>query len=177
MARLGADGKTGRDFPSMTRVEQQEALREAVELTRKQDKPRRRVKVVNDALYNSQKNYVERHGGVVKRDAEAEEHLDKLGAGASSLDDAVLLRPDASTSEVLEEVFHFKQNLRGDYSDAPVDEMVTRREIDAQKFLLSVAERYNIPRSETELTKRNLARYESDLRKILEQRRSGHESE
>ena len=86
-------------------------------------------------------------------------------------------RPDASTSEVLEEVFHFKQNLRGDYSDAPVDEMVTRREIDAQKFLLSVAERYNIPRSETELTKRNLARYESDLRKILEQRRSGHESE
>jgi len=94
VARLGADGKTGRDFPSMTRVEQQEALREAVELTRKQDKPRRRVKVVNNALYNSQKNYVERHGGVVKRDAEAEEHLDKLGAGASSLDDAVLLRPD-----------------------------------------------------------------------------------
>ena len=40
VARLGADGKTGRDFPSMTRAEQQEALREAVELTRKQDKPR-----------------------------------------------------------------------------------------------------------------------------------------
>ena len=39
VARLGADGKTGRDFPSMTRAEQQEALREAVELTRKQDKP------------------------------------------------------------------------------------------------------------------------------------------
>jgi hypothetical protein len=55
--------------------------------------------------------------------------------------------------------------------------MVARREIDAQKFLLSVAERYNIPISETELTKRNLARYESDLREILEQRRSGHESE
>lgn len=177
VARLGSDGRAGRDFPSMTRAEQQEVLKEAVELTRKQDKPRRNVRVVNDALYNSQKNYVERHGGVVKRDAEAEEHLDKLGAGASSLDDAVLLRPDASTSEVLEEVFHFKQNLRGDYSDAPVDEMVARREIDAQKFLLSVAERYNIPISETELTKRNLARYESDLREILEQRRSGHESE
>ena len=177
VAKLGADGKTGRDFLSMTRAEQQEVLKEAVELTRKQDKPRRNVRVVNDALYNSQKNYVERHGGVVKRDAEAEEHLDKLGAGASSLDDAVLLRPDASTSEVLEEVFHFKQNLRGDYSDAPVDEMVARRETDAQKFLLSVAERSNIPILETELTKRNLARYESDLREILEQRRSGHESE
>jgi hypothetical protein len=174
---LERQGKTGRDFPAMSRAEQQEVLKEAVELTRKQDKPRRNVRVVNDALYNSQKNYVERHGGVVKRDAEAEEHLDKLGAGASSLDDAVLLRPDASTSEVLEEVFHFKQNLRGDYSDAPVDEMVARREIDAQKFLLSVAKRYNIPISETELTKRNLARYESDLREILEQRRSGHESE
>jgi hypothetical protein len=174
---LKRQGKTGRDFPAMSRAGQQEVLKEAVELTRKQDKPRRNVRVVNDALYNSQKNYVERHGGVVKRDAEAEEHLDKLGAGASSLDDAVLLRPDASTSEVLEEVFHFKQNLRGDYSDAPVDEMVARREIDAQKFLLSVAERYNIPISETELTKRNLARYESDLREILEQRRSGHESE
>lgn len=40
VARLGADGKTGHDFPSMTGAEQQEALREAVELTRKQDKPR-----------------------------------------------------------------------------------------------------------------------------------------
>ena len=59
VSQLNSDGRTGRDFPSMTRAEQQAVLRQAVELTRKQDKPRRRVKVVNDALYNSQKNYVD----------------------------------------------------------------------------------------------------------------------
>lgn len=83
VSQLNADGRTGRDFPSMIRAEQQEALKRAAELTRRQHKPRRDVKVVNEALFNSQKNYVERHGGIVKRDAEAEEHLDKLGVGAS----------------------------------------------------------------------------------------------
>ena len=116
VSQLNADGRTGRDFPSMTRAEQQEALRQAVELTRKQDKPRRRVKVVNDALYNSQKNYVERHGGkVIRGDKEWEDHLDKMGAGASAVGDTIILRNDATTSEVLEEVFHFWQSQRGDY--------------------------------------------------------------
>lgn len=174
---LKRQGKTGRDFPSMTRAEQQQTFRDASELLRKQDKSRRDVKVVNDALYNSQKNYVERHGGVVKRDAEAAAYLSMKGAGASNCGEVLMFRPDASTSEVLEEVFHFKQHQRGDYSSMPLEEMVVRREIDAQRYLLSVSKRYNIPSSEVELTKKNLTEYEADLKRILERRRSRHEGD
>lgn len=160
VARLGADGKTGRDFPSMSRAEQQEALREAVELTRKQDKPRRNVQVVNDALYNSQKNYVERHGGkVIRGDKEWEDHLDKMGAGASAVGDTIILRNDATTSEVLEEVFHFRQSQRGDYSEFDAETMRNLRKRDAQMYLLDSEKQYNIPKEETEQTRKALDYY------------------
>ena len=74
---------------------------------------------------------------------------------------------------MLEEVYHFRQDLRGDYADLPQDEMVTRREIDAQNYLLGVTERYRIPDSEVEQTKRNLAGYEADLRKMEARRHEG----
>lgn len=125
------------------------------------------VKPVNEHLYNSQKNYVERHGGVILRGGpDIGKHLDEMGADASNIGDIIFLREDASTSEVLEEVFHFEQHKRGDYADADAEEMVVRREIDAQRYLLSVAKRYNIPESETEQTKRSLAEYERLLDSI-----------
>lgn len=165
VSQLNADGRTGRGFPSMTRAEQQEALRQAVELTRKQDKPRRRVKVVNDALYNSQKNYVERHGGkVIRGDKEWEDHLDKMGAGASAVGDTIILRNDATTSEVLEEVFHFWQSQRGDYSEFDAETMRNLRERDAQMYLLDSEEQYNIPKEENEQTKKAIDYYLGKLR-------------
>lgn len=89
-----------------------------------------------------------------------------MEADASNIGDVILLREDASTSEVLEEVFHFKQHKRGDYADADEQEMTVRREIDAQRYLLSVAKRYHIPESETEQTKMALAEYERRLDSI-----------
>lgn len=125
------------------------------------------VKPVNEHLYNSQKNYVERHGGtIIRGGSDIEKHLDEMEADASNIGDVILLREDASTSEVLEEVFHFKQHKRGDYADADEQEMTVRREIDAQRYLLSVAKRYNIPESETEQTKMALAEYERRLDSI-----------
>lgn len=125
------------------------------------------VKPVNEHLYNSQKNYVERHGGtIIRGGSDIEKHLDEMEADASSIGDVILLREDASTSEVLEEVFHFKQHKRGDYADADEQEMTVRREIDAQRYLLSVARRYNIPESETKQTKMALAEYERRLDSI-----------
>ena len=121
-------------------------------------------KPVNEQLYSSQKNYVERHGGLVIRgDAEWESHLDKRGADAASIGDTIVLRSDATTSEVLEEVFHFKQQRRGDYAEEP--SRITRllRERDAQNYLLSVAKRYNIPERETEQTRSALADYLKEL--------------
>lgn len=163
---LERQGKTGRDFPAMSRAEQQEVLKEAVELTRKQDKPCRNVRVVNDALYNSQKNYVERHGGkVIRGDKEWEDHLDKMGVGASAVGDTIILRNDATTSEVLEEVFHFRQSQRGDYSEFDTETMRNLRERDAQMYLLDSEKQYNIPKEETEQTKKALDYYLGKLRR------------
>ena len=80
----------------------------------------------------------------------------------------ILFQDPPTTSEVLEEVLHFKQDMRGDYSDIGGEEMILRREIDAQNYLLSVSKRYNIPRSEVEQTRKNLKAYTDRLREITE---------
>ena len=122
---------------------------------------------MNEALYNSQKNYVERHGGVVLRGGEeVERHLDSVHADASHIGGAILPRENATTSDVLEEVFHFQQDIRGDYSDRPDKEMGILREIDAQRYLIDVAERYNIPEDETRQTRAALAEYEKSLKGV-----------
>lgn len=163
-------GISSGSFRKLSRGDQQKALdaalARAVELARKQDKPRRNVRVVNDALYNSQKNYVERHGGkVIRGDKEWEGHLDKMGAGASAVGDTIILRNDATTSEVLEEVFHFRQSQRGDYSEFDAETMRNLRERDAQMYLLDSEKQYNIPKEETEQTKKALDYYLGKLRR------------
>lgn len=169
--QLGEYSISSGSFRKLSRGDQQKALdaalARAVELTRKQDKPRRNVKVVNDALYNSQKHYVERHGGkVIRGDKSWEAHLDNMGADASTLGDSIILRSDATTSEVLEEVFHFKQHQRGDYSQYGAEVMRCLRERDAQMYLLDSAKRYNIPEKETAQTRKALAYYLEQLREM-----------
>lgn len=154
-------------FRKMSAGDQQKVLDTA--LTRKKptetELRRASCKPVNEALYNSQKNYVERHGGLVIRgDASWEAHLDKEKVDAAAIGDTIILRSDATTSEVLEEVFHFRQQLRGDYSDKPTRVMRLLRERDAQNYLLGVAKRYNIPEQETEQTRSALADYMRDLK-------------
>lgn len=159
-------GGTLRDFAALTASEQQRLFRDAMtrRMPTEREKRRASVKPVNDALYHSQKNYVERHGGLVLRGGdEVERHLDRSGADAACIGGIVMLREDATASEVLEEVFHFQQDQRGDYSGLDWETMFLRREIDAQRYLLSVSERYNIPKAETEQTKENLLHYEKRL--------------
>ena len=135
------------------------------------ERERAGYKPVNETLYNSRKNYVERHGGIVMRGGdEVTRHLDRQGAGGSCNNDVILLRDDATTSEVLEETYHFEQNRSGEYEKYPDDEVNLRIEIDAQKWLLSVSKRYNIPRDEIEQTKKNLAVYERKLDEVLRSR-------
>lgn len=118
------------------------------------------AKPVNEALYNSLKNYVIRHGGVVMRGGdEVERHLDSVNADAGHLPGIIFLRERATTSDVLEEVFHFKQEERGDYSEHDDALRELLRERDAQRYLLSVTEQYNIPKSEVEQTKEALSYY------------------
>lgn len=172
-------GGSGKKSAGGTAVSEGERAKSATRQSPQADVPMKRkadsanpqkrasVKPVNEHLYNSQKNYVERHGGtIIRGGSDIEKHLDEMEADASNIGDVILLREDASTSEVLEEVFHFKQHKRGDYADADEQEMTVRREIDAQRYLLSVAKRYHIPESETEQTKMALAEYERRLDSI-----------
>lgn len=162
-------GVSARDFSMLSKANQQSVFKAA--LARKKptgmEVRRSSMKPINDALYSSQKNYVERHGGVVLRGCEeAERHLDGMGVDAAYMTGAgvIMLRHDATTSEVLEEVYHFQQDQRGDYSDKNAAVMALLRERDAQRYLLSVAGRYNIPKSETAQTEKALEGYLQKLK-------------
>lgn len=114
------------------------------EQLRQTPKPSERadIKPINEQLYSTLKNIVERRGGEFLRGGEeVERHLDAQQAAASQVGGAIMFHDPPNTSEVLEEVFHFQQDQRGDYSDLPPDEMVLRREIAAQNYLLSVTKR------------------------------------
>lgn len=173
MRRELADiGLTVRQFPSLTASQQQDILKAALTRRKPTDAERRRasMKPVDEQLYASQRNYVERHGGIVLRGgAEVEKHLDDMSADASQIGGVIMLREPPTTSEVLEEVFHFDQERRGDYADEG-EKTELLREIDAQKYLLSVARRYNIPESESAQTRDALAYYE---RKLIESEGGG----
>ncbi len=132
----------------------------------KQETRRESLKPVNEALYNSKINYMTRHGGVIVRNEEAEKHLDKFEADAGHIGKITFFRKKVTTSELLEEAFHFEQELRGDYNDHPLRE--TLREIDAQNYLLGITERYNIPKEEVLQTEKNLEYYKSILAEFNE---------
>ncbi|MBQ3007039.1 MAG: hypothetical protein IJD78_05695 [Clostridia bacterium] len=125
-------------------------------------------KIIDKATYNKlTKKFVSR-GGLIIRGEEAAKHLGK-GHSASYLPslNAAFIRDDATVSDVLEEMYHAEQDRNNMYGSVLDDETIIKREIDAQKYLISVAERYKIPLEETEETKRNLADYENQL-KIFE---------
>jgi hypothetical protein len=126
--------------------------------------------IIDKPTYNKlTKNFV-KNGGVIIRGEEARRHLNKQGAYASYVvgANAAFIRDDATVSDVAEEMFHAKQDRKKIYSEYSMNEMLTRREIDAQNYLLSVTEKYKIPISEAETTKKNLAYYKDELSRILE---------
>ena len=110
-----------------------------------------------------------KHGGIIVRGKEAERHLEKQGAYASYFmgGNFAFIRDDATVSDVLEEMYHAEQDRKNMFSEYPDREILVRREIDAQKYLISVAEKYKIPIEETEITQLNLKKYEARLSEIL----------
>lgn len=122
--------------------------------------------IINQATYHKLTNPVIKKGGTVitaTADNDLLRYLDDRKATAVTIGDTIILRADATTTEVLEEVFHFNQNragLNGQYSD------IQRRimnEIDAQEYLISVADKYNIPQAEREETKALLESYKKQM--------------
>lgn len=111
-------------------------------------------------------------GGIIIRGEEADRFLEKLGAYASYLvgSKIAFIRDGATISDVLDEMYHAKQDRRGDYNNLVFSEMILRREIDAQKYLLKMSEKYKIPIiEEIQVTTQNLKTYQLKLQEFLKQ--------
>jgi len=107
-------------------------------------------------------------GGIIIRGEIAMKHLEKVGANASYMagGNIAFISDDATISDVLEEMYHAKQdraNMFGALSKNA--DVLLKREIDAQKYLLKVAKKYKIPVEETKKTLKNLKIYEELLKK------------
>lgn len=124
-------------------------------------------KIIDKATYNKLTRKFISHNGLIIRGEEAAKHLGE-GHSASYLPslNTAFIRDDATVSDVLEEMYHAEQDRNNMYGSVLNDEIIIKREIDAQKYLISVAEKYKIPLEETEETKRNLAYYENQLKEL-----------
>lgn len=127
------------------------------------------IEIIDEVTYNKLIRNAKRNGGVIIRGtSEVEEHLAKNGSTASCIGDVLLFSKNATISDVLEETYHFNQNLKKMNHNKPAKERLLLNEIDAQNYLLSVSDKYHIPESELEVTKKNLADYEKALEEYYE---------
>lgn len=129
--------------------------------------------IIEKPLYNKLTKKFVRNGGIIIRGEEAEQHLKDM-AYASYLPslNAAFISDEPSVSDVLEEMYHAEQdriNMFGNLSTSgdKCTEILLRREIDAQKHLLSLTDKYKIPQSEVDVTKANLTHYEEQLKELL----------
>ena len=80
--------------------------------------------------------------------------------------ESIIFRPDATVTEVLEEVYHFEQNKKKMNYQWEHKVMRTLNEIDAQIYLITVADKYKIPLKEREETRALLRKYEEELEQL-----------
>lgn len=127
------------------------------------------IEIIDEATYNKLIRNVKRNGATVIRGSdEVEEHLAKNGSTASCIGKVLMFSENATISDVLEETYHFMQNINKVNSNKPMKELLLLNEIDAQEYLLSVADKYRIPESELAVTRKNLEDYKKALEKYYE---------
>lgn len=121
-------------------------------------------KIIDKTTYHKIINPAIKKGADIRiADGEILERLKKENATAVTYGDVIFFREDATVSDVLEEVHHFYQNKSGLNSQYRQRQRIILNEIDAKEYLLSVADKYNIPKDETELTKKQLQSYKSEM--------------
>lgn len=104
-------------------------------------------------------------GGFVWQDDKAAEYLKTRGVDACCLGrDLVVLQKRPLISEILEELFHAKQFKNGLVIDGEGSKILA--EIEAQEYLISVAEEFNIPKSEQRQTENALEKYKQKLKEL-----------
>lgn len=114
------------------------------------------------------RDFVKNRGEII-RGKDAEDHLAQQGAYASYLPslNAAFIRDEATVSDVLEEMYHAKQDRGNHFGTVLTEEVFLRREIEAQQYLLECVERYKIPEEQTKITLENLKDYQQKLHKLL----------
>lgn len=138
-----------------------------IKLKRKASDPRKGLKFISDDVFNNLTIAVKKKGAIIIRGTkEAEEHLEKQGAAASIVGDALIFRKDVCISEVLEETYHFEQNIAKMNDDKGEPLRSILNEIDAKQYLLDNANKYKIPRNEIEVTQKQLVEYQKQLEKF-----------
>ena len=144
-------------------------------------RPNRRIgsegqQIIDKPTYNKLTKAFIKHGGIIQDDDEAVEHLRRSGAHAAYLPslNVILVSTEATVSDILEETYHAEQDRTHMYGEFVTDEVLLRREIDAQNYLISMKDRYKIPDEETQETRANLAKYEQRLIKLLENQGGEH---
>lgn len=132
--------------------------------------------IIDKPTYNKITRDFLKHDGIIIRGDEAEQHLKQQGAYASYMagGNFAFIRDDATVSDVLEEMYHAWQDRTDMFTaEYESDEIILRREIDAQNYLLSVIDKYKIPVEESSVTKRNLEMYENLLEELIEKKGGG----
>ena len=75
-------------------------------------------------------------------------------------------KKDFIHSDVLEETYHYKQNVNKLNNELPQRFRSILNEIDAKEYLIKNAQKFKIPREETELTQKQLESYKQLLEKL-----------
>ena len=97
-------------------------------------------------------------GGFVWQGDKADEYLKARGVDACCLGhDLIVLQKRPLISEILEELFHSEQFKNGLVIDGEESKILA--EIEAQEYLISVAEEFNISKSEQRQTENALEKY------------------
>ena len=132
-------------------------------LFRNKDSNKRRP--INIARQNRLTRDFRQNGGVIFQSPVGDQYLKKIGAAALNYNEKTIILPTKPTiSEVLEELYHAEQYRNGKIDPNDYVSKI-KAEIDAQNYLLSVEKRYNIPRNESEQTKKNLKYWKEKLKK------------
>ena len=132
-------------------------------LFRNKDSNKRRP--INIARQNRLTRDFRQNGGVIFQSLVGDQYLKKIGAAALNYNEKTIILPTKPTiSEVLEELYHAEQYRNGKIDPNDYVSKI-KAEIGAQNYLLSVEKRYNIPRNESEQTKKNLKYWKEELKK------------
>ena len=136
-------------------------------LKRKKDYARENIRAISDKTFNNLTIEARKNGAIILRGTpEVEFHLDSLYANASTVGDIMFFRRETTISEVLEEVYHFKQYKAGIFEEYSEPLHTYYKEIDAKEYLIKNTKKYNILRQETDETIKQLEYYKKRLEQL-----------